>query len=129
MRGIFSTFTGRIVLGELLIHALLASAMFVVVLPWVNEAYKTQFINHARHSTTHLASIITLEPNYNNHLIDAINRGEVVLAELLSGHTIITAQNENTFGSGGDNTFYTAVPLSLEDKKYSLQFTGCYRVR
>jgi diguanylate cyclase (GGDEF)-like protein/PAS domain S-box-containing protein len=109
------------VLGELLIHALLASAMFVVVLPWINEAYKTQFINHARHSTTHLASIITLESNHNNHLMDAISRGEVVLAELLSGHSIKTAQNENIFGSGGDNTFYTAIPLSLENKEYSLQ--------
>ena len=58
----FSSYTGRMLLGMLLIHTILVPLVFVGVLFILQRDYQSQFINNARSQSYLLANLISVDP-------------------------------------------------------------------
>lgn len=120
------TLTGRMVLGELLIHMALIPILFISIVFIVKEGYQTRFIDQVRANSHLFAALISNEeaPDKIKELLDdAIFSGEVLFAEMTtsSGALISDIGNgsNNTifsedffFGEHGDNIYYIEVPVT-----------------
>ena len=121
MGSFFHRFTSRMVLAELLIHGLLASVVFILILPAVEHHVKSQFVEHSVQNAKQLAA--TLEtyqqpPSDIEHLRgDSLN---LIHLNIQDG-SITTVETDPHFGDQPDNLFYVAVPLTIDDQPYLLQ--------
>ncbi len=121
MGGLFNRFTSRMVLGELLIHGLLASVVFILLLPSLEQHLKSQFINTSLANASQLAG--TLEHFQNPpSAIDSILNGNLSLIHLnIQDGSITRIEADAWFGDRDDNVYYIAVPLQISDEDYILQ--------
>ncbi len=121
MGGLFNKFTSRMVLGELLIHGLLASVVFILLLPSLEQHLKNQFINTSLANASQLAG--TLEHfQYPPSDIDSILNGNLSLIHLnIQDGSITHVEADAEFGDRDDNVYHIAVPLLISDADYILQ--------
>lgn len=121
MGGLFNRFTSRMVLGELLIHGLLASIVFILLLPSLEQHLKNQFINTSLANASQLAG--TLEHfQYPPSDIDSILNGNLSLIHLnIQDGSITRVEADAEFGDRDDNVYHIAVPLLISEADYILQ--------
>lgn len=118
------SFTGRMALGTLLIHAILIPLLFVVILRMVQQDYKEQFVNYARTQSHTLATLLEQIPErarIEQIVNDLTLSGEVVYADFLPETNSaaikilpgVTPFNEDFFfDQHGDNIYFIAVPIA-----------------
>jgi len=72
---ILHTLTGRMVLGELLIHMALIPILFVSIVSIVKEGYQTRFIDQVRTDSRLFAALISNEeaPDKIKELLDEVS--------------------------------------------------------
>jgi len=121
MGSLFNRFTSRMVLAELLIHGLLASVVFILLLPSLEQHLKNQFINTSLANASQLAS--TLEHfQYPPANIDSILNDNLSLIHLnIQDGSITDIEADAEFGDRDDNVYYIAVPLLISEADYILQ--------
>ncbi|HLA74980.1 MAG TPA: EAL domain-containing protein [Gammaproteobacteria bacterium] len=124
-----NSLTGRMVLGVLLIHALLAPLLFGGLLYIVKSGYQTQFINQVR-SESHLFAYL-VERDFNSvdlraRIEDILLGSMVIFLQIIRPDgTLIydlsdTSQVRNFeedffFGQHDDTTYYIAIPIHKND--------------
>ncbi len=121
MGSFFHRFTSRMVLAELLIHGLLASVLFILILPTIERHIKTQFADHSVQNATQLAATLG---NYQQPPadIEQIRGDSLKLIHLnIQDGSITTIETDPRFGDQPDNLYYVAVPLTIGDQTYILQ--------
>jgi diguanylate cyclase (GGDEF)-like protein/PAS domain S-box-containing protein len=112
----FSSYTGRMLFGMLIIHTILVPLVFVGVLLLLQHDYQSQFVNNARSQSYLLANLISEDPKparINNIINDQLLAGQVVLADFKN---VDAADNNNFredffFGQGGDKIYHIVVPV------------------
>ncbi len=121
MGGLFNRFTSRMVLGELLIHALLASVVFILLLPSLEQHLKNQFTNTSLANASQLAG--TLEHfQHPPAEINSILNGNLSLIHLnIQDGSITHVEADSHFGDRDDNVYHIAVPLLISEADYILQ--------
>ena len=109
------------VLGELLIHGLLASVVFILLLPSLEQHLKDQFTNTSLANASQLAG--TLEHFQHPPAdIDSILNGNLSLIHLnIQDGSIIHVEADAEFGDRDDKVYYIAVPLLISGSDYILQ--------
>ncbi len=121
MGGLFNRFTSRMVLGELLIHGLLASVVFILLLPSLEQHLQNQFTNTSLANASQLAG--TLEHfQHPPAEIDSILNGNLSLIHLnIQDGSITHVEADSQFGDRNDNVYHIAVPLLINKADYILQ--------
>lgn len=86
IKNFLNSLTGRMALGVLLIHALLAPLMFGGMLFIVKQAYEAQFINHVRSEARLIATLAERDldiPDLRVHLDDVLLGSTIVYAQVV----------------------------------------------
>lgn len=121
MGGLLHSFTSRMVLGELLIHGLLASVVFVLILPALGHHFKRQFLEHSMGGARQLAAILEHYQRPPQDLAD-MREGRLNLIHLnIQDGSITAIETDAGFGDQGDHIYHIAVPLKLSGQDYILQ--------
>jgi len=121
MGGLLHRFTSRMVLGELLIHGLLASVVFVLILPTLEQHFKQQFLDHSLANAQQLAATLEHYQRPPGNL-DDLRKGKLSLIHINAQDGSITSiETDPSFGDENDHTYYIAVPLTISDQHYILQ--------
>jgi diguanylate cyclase (GGDEF)-like protein/PAS domain S-box-containing protein len=112
----FSSYTGRMLLGMLVIHTILVPLVFVAVLFILQHDYQSQFVNNARSQSYLLANLISEDPKparIKSIINDQLLAGQVALAEFKSvDDTVKDDFSEDFFfGQGGDKIYHIIVPV------------------
>lgn len=109
------------VLGEFIVHALLASSIFFVIVPLLHQDYQTQFIKQAQQSSNRIATLLRNTPQPYN--LDAIaNHGDLLHARLAAAANATPGyQQDPGFGIGSDHLYRVAMPLLLAGEPYVLE--------
>ncbi len=119
------SYTGRMMQGALLLHALLMPILFVITSHMVEQGSEEQFANHVRSYAYMMAQIIGHHPDQGDigtRINDSIMSGQIVYAEYLSGkQKMLPAMPENRqnvqfredayFGKHGDPIYFVAMPV------------------
>ncbi len=109
------------VLGELLIHGLLASVVFILLLPPLEQHLKSQFIHTSLANASQLAGILEYFPHPPT-TVNSILNGNLSLIHLnIQDGSITQIEADATFGDSHDNVYYIAVPLRISEEDYILQ--------
>ncbi|HHH36499.1 MAG TPA: EAL domain-containing protein [Gammaproteobacteria bacterium] len=123
LRGFFNTLTGRIVLGGMMINLLLMPLLLYGVTYLVKRSLESSFVDQVRMDSHLLAENISQnqDPDSIRDMIDEIMlSGRYVYARLVdeSGNTPADPgfQEDFFFGQHGDNVYYIAVPLPLNEE-------------
>lgn len=125
LKALSNSLTGRMVLGVLLIHALLAPLLFGGVLYIVKQGYQAQFINQVRTESHLFAAIIERDlddPQLNSQISDILLGGTLVFAQIVASDGSLRYSSGNPlakddfredffFGQHGDSIYYIALPL------------------
>ncbi len=121
MGGLFNRFTSRMVLGEVLIHGILASVVFALILPALVHHLQQQFIDYSMSSAVQLTS--TLENNQTPpDNLESLLDGTLKLIHLNTQDGSITeVETDAEFGDQDDNIYYIAVPVGIGEQEYILQ--------
>lgn len=121
MGGLFHSFTSRMVLGELLIHGLLASVVFVLVLPALEQHFKQQFLDHSMADAAQLAATLERYQRPPQDLAE-VREGRLKLIHLnIQDGSITAVETDPAFDDQGDHTYHIAVPLAIGGQNYILQ--------
>jgi diguanylate cyclase (GGDEF)-like protein/PAS domain S-box-containing protein len=120
VRRFFSSYTGRMLFGMLVIHTFLVPLVFVSVLLILQHDYQSQFINNARSQSYLLANLISEDPNparIKGIINDQLLAGQVLLAEFKSVDTPASNdfKEDFFFGQGGDRIYHIIVPVLGSD--------------
>jgi diguanylate cyclase (GGDEF)-like protein/PAS domain S-box-containing protein len=112
----FSSYTGRMLLGMLLIHTILVPLVFVGVLFILQHDYQSQFINNARSQSYLLANLISVDPRpdrIKSIINDQLLAGQVALAEFKNQDAPPSGdfKEDFFFGQGGDKIYHIIVPV------------------
>ena len=121
MGSFFHRFTSRMVLAELFIHGLLATVVFVLILPAVEQHLKTNFSNHNIQTAKQLA--LALE-NYQTppDNVEHLRSDSLKLIHLnIQDGSITSLEADPRFGDQPDDLYYVAVPLNIGGQPYLLQ--------
>lgn len=124
------TLTGRMVLGELLIHSILIPTLFIGINFLVKDGYQSRFIEQANSQSRLLATIIShgiSDQDIANLLSDAVKNGQLIFARLIhdSGVIISTLNNNSDstpfkknqyFAQNGDGTFNVVTPITIANR-------------
>ena len=121
MGGLFNRFTSRMVLAELFIHGLLASVVFILLLPALEQHLKDQFTHTSLANAGQLAG--TLEHfQHPPAEINDILIGNLSLIHLnIQDGSITNIEADTEFGDRDDNVYHIAVPLLINKEDYILQ--------
>jgi len=125
LKTLLNNLTGRMVLGVLVIHTLLAPLLFGGVLYIVKQGYQTQFVNQVRSESHLLAAVIERDlddAQLNSRVEDMLLSGVLVFAQILASDGSLRYSSGNPlarddfkedffFGQHGDSTYYIALPL------------------
>lgn len=109
------------VLGELLIHALLASVVFILILPTLEQHLKNQFVDQSMASAKQLAASLERyqQPPDN---IELIRNDTLKLIHLnIQDGSITSIETDAGFADEPDNIYKIAVPLVIAGQNYILQ--------
>ncbi|HED38819.1 MAG TPA: EAL domain-containing protein [Chromatiales bacterium] len=123
------TLTGRMVMGELLIHSILIPILFIGINVIVTDGYKTRFIEQVHAKSELLANIIAhniSQQNIQNLLNEAVNSNQIISAQLLyENGMVIQSQpasqalppfkEDRFFEQHEDNIFHIATPLTTRE--------------
>ncbi|ALP51867.1 hypothetical protein Tel_01220 [Candidatus Tenderia electrophaga] len=121
MGGLLNRFTSRMVLGELLIHGLLGSVVFVLILPALAQHFQQQFLDRSMTSALQLAATLEHYPRPPQDLAD-IRAGKLNLIHLnIQDGSITAIETDAAFGDQDDHTYHIAVPLKISGQNYILQ--------
>jgi len=115
------TLTGRMVLGELLIHSILIPTLFFGINFIVKEGYESRFIEQANSQATLLATLVShdISPQeIDNLLNDTVISNQVLSAKLIY-------ENGNVIQSHPNNI---AAPLFQEDQQFAQHEDNVYHV-
>lgn len=121
------TLTGRMVLGELVIHCTLIPTLFFGINFIVKEGYQSRFIEQANSESELLATIIAHDANHQhigNLLNDAVKSNQVLTASLFfeSGKTISAQSSidhlppfieDQHFSQHSDDIFHLITPVVI----------------
>lgn len=121
MGSFFHRFTSRMVLAELFIHGLLATVVFVLILPAVEQHLKTNFSEHNVQAAKQLA--LALE-NYQNppDNVEHLRGDSLKLIHLnIQDGSITSVETDPHVGDQPDDLYYVAVPLNIGGQPYLLQ--------
>jgi len=119
------TLTGRMVMGELLIHSILIPTLFFGINFIVKDGYQSRFIEQANSKSNLLATIISHDISQQDIQIllnDTLNSNQIISAKLVyeNGEIIHSQPNPLTatafkedqfFAQHEDNIFHVATPL------------------
>lgn len=128
----YRSFTGRMVLATVLLHALLVPILVVGMHRIVADGMRDEFVNNARSQSRQLA--LLLEGKSSKTAVEAtlqdwLLSGQLVFADLLpnDGETIrgrspdenrtLAFTEDYSFGEHNDSVYYILVPLSSEAKE------------
>jgi len=131
------TLTGRMVLGELLIHSILIPTLFFGINFLVKDGYQSRFIEQANSKAELLATIISHDidkQDIHNLLNDAVKSEQIISAKLFfdSGEIIHSQFNGNQttpfiedqhFAQNDDNIYHVTTPIVIaqQNKSATLQ--------
>ena len=121
MKSLFNKFTTRMVLGELIVHALLSAALFFLVMPLLKHDYQNHFIQQAQLSSSRIASLLkNTPPPYDIEMI--ANHGNISHAHLVAASNSTTGfEQEQHFGAGNNHLYQVTTPLLLAGEPYILE--------
>jgi diguanylate cyclase (GGDEF)-like protein/PAS domain S-box-containing protein len=116
----FSSYTGRMLVGMLVIHTILVPLVFVGVLFLLQQDYESQFVNNARSESYLLASLIGENPDparIQAIINDQLLGGQLVLADFKSIDDPVQddISEDFFFGAGGDKIYHLIVPVMGAD--------------
>src|SRR3990172_3553417 len=92
----FGTFTGRMILGVLLIHILLTPLLFFGILLIVERSFESQFIDQVRNDTLLYASllkpaVVNKDQQQQIELLEGIHlSGDIIFAEITNNDGLVT---------------------------------------
>lgn len=126
MGGLLHRFTSRMVLGELLIHGLLASVVFVLILPTLERHLKQQFLDQSTANAVQLAATLERYRQAPDDLAsiraEVLDHGKLELIHLnRQDGSITTIEADPDFGEQDDRIYHIAVPLRIGGQDYILQ--------
>lgn len=115
-RHFFSSYTGRMLSGMLVIHTILVPLVFVGVLMLLQQDYQSQFVNNARSQSYLLATLISDNPKPSRIraiINDQLLAGQVALAEFknVDDATVDNFHEDFFFGQGGDKIYHIVIPV------------------
>ncbi|MEN6586856.1 MAG: EAL domain-containing protein [Sulfuricella sp.] len=122
IRQFASSYSGRMLLGTLFIHALLIPILFVGILHLAEKDYQAQFVNHARAQSYLLATLMdqTGDPTAISRIADdLVMSGQVAYAGYISpsGKTYLSSYNQTEqfredffFGGHDDHIYFINIP-------------------
>lgn len=124
-----NSLTGRMALGVLLTHALLAPLLFGGLLFIVKTGYQAQFINQVRTESRLLATIVEQNlpvPDFRARIDDLLLGHDMAFAQIIKpdGSNYYTSANSSSkvnfqedffFGQHDDAVYYIAIPLYTDD--------------
>lgn len=113
----FSSYTGRMLIGMLVIHTILVPLVFVRVLLLLQQDYQSLFVNNARSQSYLLATLIGEDPQPTRVraiINDQLLAGQVALAEFKDAGTPDNNDfsEDFFFGQGGDKIYHIIVPVT-----------------
>ncbi|MEW6314423.1 MAG: EAL domain-containing protein [Pseudomonadota bacterium] len=116
IKNFFGGYTGRMLLGMLLINVLLVPLIFIGVLRVLQQDYQAQFINYARSQSYLLAAMIGSSPSrqhIDSIISDQLLSGQVVLAEFKDTAAVKPEQFKEDFffGQSGTGIYHIVVPV------------------
>ena len=116
IKNFFSSYTGRMLLGMLVIHTILVPLVFVGALFLLQQDYESQFVNHARSQSYLLANLIGENPQparIQAIINDQLLGGQLVLADFKSINDPVQDDfsEDFFFGAGGGKTYHLIVPV------------------
>jgi hypothetical protein len=116
----FSSYTGRMLVGMLIIHTILVPLVFVGVLFLLQQDYESQFVNNARSQSYLLASLISENPDparIQAIINDQLLGGQLALADFKSIDDPVQddISEDFFFGAGGDKIYHLIVPVMGAD--------------
>ena len=115
------TLTGRMVLGELLIHSFLIPTLFFGINFIVKEGYESRFIEQANSKAALLATLVS--HNISHQEIDSLLNDAVISKQVLSAKLIY--ENGNTIHSYPSDI---TAPLFKEDQQFAQHGDDAYHV-
>jgi diguanylate cyclase (GGDEF)-like protein/PAS domain S-box-containing protein len=112
----FSSYTGRMLSGMLIIHTILVPLVFIGGFLVLRHDYQSQFVNNARAQSYLLANLISNDPNpakIKNLINDQLLAGQVVLADFKSMDSPASDdfREDFFFGEGNDMVYHIIVPV------------------
>jgi len=124
-----NSLTGRMALGVLLTHALLAPLLFGGLLFIVKTGYQAQFIDQVRTESRLLATIVEQNlhaADFRTHIDDLLLGHDMAFAQIIKpdGSSYYTSANSSSkvnfqedffFGQHDDAVYYIAIPLYTDD--------------
>ena len=125
MKGLWHSFTGRLLIGIALIHFLLLPLLIGSIFFIVQQGYRTQFITHVRFNSAMFAGLVA-EKRSREHtqtlLSDAVYSGFFVFAQVVdtkARELVLVADKPGRrhfkedffFGRHGDHVYYVSLPL------------------
>lgn len=121
MKSFFNNFTSRMLLSELIVHALLVSSLFFLVLPLLEQQYQDQFIEQVQQTSARIATLLeNSAPPY--HIESIVGQGDIVSARLVPAtNDRLDFVQEQGFGSSNNHRYQMMVPLLLTDERYLLE--------
>lgn len=125
LKTLLNSLTGRMVLGVLLIHTLLAPLLFGGVLYIVQQGYQAQFINQVRAESYLVTAVVERDlddAQLNAHIEDMLLGGNLVFTQILASDGSVRYSSGNPltkddfkedffFGQHQDSIYYIALPL------------------
>lgn len=138
LKRLWSSITGRLVLGVIIVHLILTPLLFYGILLIVERSFESRFVDQVRNNTQLYAELlgrIIEEGDLQRRadfLYEAKINGDVVYAEFVErGGEIIRAADSGLeealtfredfeFGEGGDQVYFIAAALFSEDGDESL---------
>ncbi len=121
MKSFFNNFTSRMFLGELAVHALLASALFFLALPLLKQEYQNQFIEQAQQTSKRIATLLqNSAPPY--HLESLVGHGDIVHARLISADRASGSfKHDLAYGSDSNHRYQIITPLRTAGEQLILE--------
>ena len=128
----WNSFTGRMIVGVLLIHIFLTPLLFYGILFIVEYSFQSQFIDQLRHDTFLYGSLITPEvengniQNQINFLNDTLLNGDVIFSDFINSDgkvihpdsdlsALAKYFNEDfSFGNNQDDIYYISIQIFSE---------------
>jgi diguanylate cyclase (GGDEF)-like protein/PAS domain S-box-containing protein len=119
MKSFFNTFTTRMVMAELVVHALLAASLFFLLLPLLEQDYQSRFMQQAQQGASRIAALLRNTPQPYN--LDAIATHGDFLHARLAAAADATPGFEQDFGNGNNHLYQISMPLLLAGEPYVLE--------
>ena len=120
--GMLHRFTSRIILNEFIIHIAVASVMFAIILPLLEQSYKAQFLTHVDSETNQLISLLVNQPNPID--VSKLVGGHIAVATLVPIDQAVhgkTVLQDAAFNDSPDQLYHTAVRLNINTEEIYLQ--------